>query len=96
VDVTQKAKKGRERWRLFGAVEPGHRFRTRYNNHRKRRERDVEYGKLLNLFGGPALVVAGFALPSTPDPSYVISVMGLWMLAGGLLPPECSIGPRYG
>jgi hypothetical protein len=59
----EKAKTGWEQWRLFREFEAGHRFQTRYSNHRKRRERGEasQYGRILNLVGGPALIVAGFA-----------------------------------
>jgi hypothetical protein len=39
-----------------------------------------------NLFGGAALVVAGFAFLPTPGPSYIIIVLGLWMMSGQWLP----------
>ena len=90
-------KKAIERWRLFKEIEVGHRFQTRYNNHRHRREQDQtsKYGRLFNIVGGPALIVAGLVFLPTPGPSYIIIVMGLWLLAGELRsPPECSIGPR--
>lgn len=84
----ERAKKGWQRWRLFREFEPGHRFQIRYHNHRKRRERNEtpRYGRLLNLVGGSALVVGGFAFLLTPGPSYIIVVIGLWMLAGQFLP----------
>ena len=41
--------------------------------------------RLVYLVGGPALIVAGFVLVPPPGPSYIIIVMGLWMLAGELL-----------
>lgn len=87
MDVIEKAKKGWHRWQLFREIEPGHRFQTRYNNHRQRRERGEtsRYGKVFNLAGGPALIVAGFAFLPTPGPSYIIIVIGLWMLAGEFL-----------
>ncbi len=88
MDVIEKAKKGWHRWQLFREIEPGHRFQTRYNNHRQRRERGEtsRYGKIFNLAGGPALIVAGFAFLPTPGPSYIIIVIGSWMLAGEYLP----------
>jgi hypothetical protein len=88
LDVMEKAKSGWEQWRLFREFEPGHRFQTRYSYHRKRRERGEasQYGRILNLVGGPALIVAGFAFLPTPGPSYIIIVIGLWMLAGEFLP----------
>jgi hypothetical protein len=84
----EKSKKGWEQWLLFRQFEPGHRFQTRYSNHRKRRERGEasRYGRILNLVGGPALIAAGFAFLPTPGPSYIIIVIGLWMLAGEFLP----------
>jgi hypothetical protein len=86
--MMEKAKKGWEQWRMFREFEPGHRFQTRYSNHRKRRERGEawQYGRVLNLVGGPALIAAGFAFLPTPGPSYIIIVIGLWMLAGEFLP----------
>jgi hypothetical protein len=88
MDVIEKAKRGWHRWLLFKEIEPGHRFQTRYDNHRQRRERGEasRYGQIFNVAGGFALVVAGFAFLPTPGPSYIIIVIGLWMLAGEFLP----------
>jgi hypothetical protein len=76
------------RWRLHKEIEPGHRFQTRCHNHRRRREQGEisKWVSLLNLAGGPALIVAGFAFLPTPGPSYIIIVIGLWLLAGEFLP----------
>jgi Putative transmembrane protein (PGPGW) len=81
-------KKVIERWRLSREIEPGHRFQARYGRHRLRRQRGEtsKYGRLLNLVGGPALIVAGFAFIPTPGPSYIIIVIGMWMLAGEFQP----------
>jgi len=88
LDVIERAKRGWHRWQLFKEIEPGHRFQTRYNNHRQRRERGEawKYGRIFNLVGGLALIVAGFAFLPTPGPSYIIIVIGSWMLAGEFLP----------
>src|ERR687885_264536 len=88
MDVIGKVKEGRKRWQLLREIEPGHRFQTRYHSHRRRRERGEtwKYGRIFNLLGGPALIVAGFAFLPTPGPSYIIIVIGLWMLAGESLP----------
>ena len=88
LDVMGKVRKGLEHWRVFREIEVGHRFQARYGNHRKRRERGEagRYGRVLNLAGGPALIAAGFAFLPTPGPSYIIIVIGLWMLAGEFLP----------
>jgi hypothetical protein len=76
------------RWRLFKEIEPGHRFQARYHNHRRRREQGQtsKSVRLFNLVGGPALIVAGFLFVPTPGPSYIIIVIGMWMLAGEFLP----------
>ncbi len=81
-------KKAIERWRLSKEIEPGHRFQARYGQHRLRRQRGetFKYGRLLNLIGGPALIMAGFAFIPTPGPSYIIIVIGMWMLAGEFQP----------
>ncbi len=76
------------RWRLLKEIEPGHRFQARYHKHRRRREqgKTSKWVSLLNLVGGPALIVAGFLFLPTPGPSYIIIVLGMWMLAGEFLP----------
>ena len=76
-----------DKWRLFWSLDLGHRFQTRYNSRRARRQRGEtsRYGRAVNLLGGPLLIVAGFAFLPTPGPSYIIIVMGMWMLAGELL-----------
>jgi hypothetical protein len=88
MDVIEKVKNGWHRWQLFKEIEPGHRFQVRYNNHRQRRERGEasRYGRIFNLAGGPVLILAGFAFLPTPGPSYIIIVIGSWMLAGEFLP----------
>jgi hypothetical protein len=44
-----------------------------------------KYRRLFNLVGGPALIVAGFLFIPTPGPSYIIIIIGSWMVAGELL-----------
>ena len=67
--------------------EPGHRFQTRYYRRRRRHEQGQtsKYGRTFNLVGGLVLIVAGFVFLPTPGPSYIIIVLGLWMLAGEFL-----------
>jgi Putative transmembrane protein (PGPGW) len=67
--------------------EPGHRFQTRYHRRRRRHEpgQTSKYGRIFNLVGGLVLIVAGFAFLPTPGPSYIIIVLGPWMLAGEFL-----------
>ena len=81
-------KKAIDRWRISRAIEVGHRFQARYHSHRRRRERGQtsKYGRLFNVVGGPVLIIAGLAFIPTPGPSYIIIVIGMWMLAGEFLP----------
>jgi Putative transmembrane protein (PGPGW) len=75
------------RWRLFKEIDPGHRFQSRYHSHRRRREQGEvsKWMRHFNLVGGLVFMVAGFAFLPTPGPSYIIIVIGLWMMAGELL-----------
>ena len=79
-----KAKEGWQHWQRLKKFEPGHRFQTRYHRRRRRREQGQtsKYGRSFNLVGGLVLIVAGFVFLPTPGPSYIIIVLGLWMLAG--------------
>ena len=75
------------RWRLLWTLDAGHRFQTRYHTCRFDREcgEAYRYGRVFNLSVGPLLVVAGFIFLPTPGPSFIIIVIGLWMVAGELL-----------
>lgn len=75
-------------WRFFKEIETSHRFQTRYHSHRRRREQGEtsQYGWIVNLIGGPVLIVAGFVFLSTPGPSFIIIVIRMWMLAGEFIP----------
>ena len=79
-----KAKEGWQHWQRFKKFEPGHRFQTRY--HRRREQGQTsKYGGTFNLVGGLVLIVAGFVFLPAPGPSYIIIVLGLWMIAGEFL-----------
>ena len=82
-----KAREGWKHWQRFKRFEAGHRFQTRYHRRRRRREqgKTSKYGRIFNLVGGLVLIVAGFVFLPTPGPSYIIIVLGLWMLAGEFL-----------
>lgn len=75
-------------WRHFKQSEPGRRFKERYYRARQSRQtgESPKWVRPLNLFGGGALVLAGFVFLPTPGPSYVIIVLGLWMMSGRWLP----------
>ncbi len=81
-------KKALGTWRLFKEIEPGHRFQSRYHSHRRRREQGAtsQYGWMVNLIGGLALIAAGFAFLPTPGPTFIIIGIGMWMLAGSSYP----------
>jgi Putative transmembrane protein (PGPGW) len=87
MDVIEKTRKGWHRWQLFKEIEPGHCFQSRYNP-RQRRERGETWKceRNLNSAGGLALIVAGLTFVPTPGHSYLIIVIGMWMLAGESLP----------
>lgn len=76
--------KALHRWKLLWSLDAGHRFQTRYHTCRFRREcgEAYRYGKVFNLVVGPLLVVGGFIFLPTPGPSFIIIVIGLWMVAG--------------
>ena len=76
--------KALQRWRLLWSLDAGHRFQTRYHTCRFRREcgEAYRYGRVFNLIAGPLLVVGGFIFLPTPGPSFIIIVLGLWMVAG--------------
>jgi hypothetical protein len=76
-----KAKEGWQHYQRFQRFEPGHRFQTRYHRRRTEQGQTSKYGRTFNLVGGLVLIVAGFAFLPTPGPSYIIIVIGLWMIA---------------
>ena len=41
---------------------------------------------MVSLIGGLVLIAAGFAFLPTPGPSFIIIVIGMWMLAGEFIP----------
>ena len=91
-------KKAIRMWRLFKEIDPGHRFQSRYHSHRRRREQGAtsQYGWMVNLIGGLALIAAGFAFIPTPGPSFIIIVIGGCGCSPGSLYPwlGSSIGLR--
>ena len=76
--------KALQRWGLLWSLDAGHRFQTRYHTCRFRREcgEAYRYGRVFNLIVGPLLVAGGFIFLPTPGPSFIIIVLGLWMVAG--------------
>jgi hypothetical protein len=67
--------RARENWRLFKESETGFRFHDRY--HRlKAQPPSSSYGRVFNLAGGVALLMAGLSF------AWVIFIAGLGLLAG--------------
>jgi hypothetical protein len=65
----------------------GHRLQARCHSCRFRCGcgKAHRYHRLFNLVVGPLLVAAGFLFLPPPGPSYIIIVIGLWMVAGEFL-----------
>jgi hypothetical protein len=85
--MLKRLQEGRRRWYLFKYSDQGHRFQDRYRRARQRRQSGEAPGWVRpgTLLVGALLVVGGFVLLPTPGPSYIIVVLGLWMMAGQLL-----------
>ena len=57
-------------------------MQARYHHRRREQGGTSKCGRTFNFVGGLALIVGGFVFLPTPGPSYIIIVLGLWMLAG--------------
>jgi hypothetical protein len=86
--VIERAKEGWRHWRTFREIDAGHRYQARYHFHQRRRRKGLvwRYWRLFSFTCGPILIIAGFVFIPTPGPSYIIIAIGLWLLAGELLP----------
>ena len=76
----------KESWRLFGASDPGHRFRDRY-----RRQQESEHGwrdprRLFFVVGGLAIAIASLVLGVLPGPGTLTFFVGLAMISGEFYP----------
>jgi uncharacterized protein (TIGR02611 family) len=83
----EKTKEGWRHWRTFREIDAGHRYQARYHLHQRRTRKGMvsRYWRPLSLLCGPILVIAGLVFIPTPGPSYMIIVIGLWLLAGEFL-----------
>ena len=65
----------------------GHRLQACYHSCRFRRGcgKAHRYQRVFKLVVGPLLVAAGFLYLPIPGPSYIIIVIGLWMVGGEFL-----------
>ncbi len=78
--------KARENWRQFKESEQGHRFQDRYHRHQENRRGRFDPRTLLSIWGGILVVVGGlFAVPG-PGPGWVITFLGLGLIAGEFRP----------
>jgi hypothetical protein len=84
----EKMREGWRHWRTFREIDAGHRYQARYHFHQRRRRKGLvwRYWRLFSFTCGPILIIAGFVFIPTPGPSYIIIAIGLWLLAGELLP----------
>ncbi len=83
--VIERAK---ENWRRFEESEPGHRFQDRYRRHQEnRRDKfDPWTRTLLSIGGGILVVVGGLIAVPGPGPSWIITFLGLGLIAGEARP----------
>jgi Putative transmembrane protein (PGPGW) len=84
----EKTREGWRHWRTFREIDAGHRYQARYHFHQRRTRKGLvsKYWRPLSLICGPVLIIAGFVFIPTPGPSYIIIVIGLWLLASEFLP----------
>jgi hypothetical protein len=70
--------KAKENWRRFKESEPGHRFRQHQENGRGRFDAQT----FLSIGGGILAVVGGLVAVPGPGPGWVITFLGLGLIAG--------------
>ena len=76
----------RENWRRFKESEPGRRFEDRYRRHQENRRGRFDVQTLLSIGGGIVIVVGGLVAVPGPGPGWVITFLGLGLIAGEFLP----------
>jgi uncharacterized protein (TIGR02611 family) len=81
--VIEKAK---ENWRRFKESEQGHRFQDRHRRHQENRRGGFDPWTLLSIGGGILVVVGGLIAVPDPGPGWVITFLGLGLIAGGFRP----------
>ena len=81
--VIEKAK---ENWRRFKESEQGNRFQDRYQRHQENRRGTFDPRMLLSIGGGILVVVGGLIAVPGPGPGWVITFLGLGLIAGEFRP----------
>lgn len=78
--------KAKENWRRFKESEQGHRFQDRYRRHQENRRGRFDPRTLLSIGGGILVVVGGLIAVPEPGPGWVITFLGLGLIAGEFQP----------
>jgi uncharacterized protein (TIGR02611 family) len=81
--VIEKAK---ENWRRFKESEQSHRFQDRHRRHQENRRGGFDPWTLLRIGGGIFVVVGGLIAVPGPGPGWVITFLGLGLIAGEFRP----------
>ena len=81
-DVFERAK---ENWRRIKKSEQGNRFQDRYRRHQENRRGRFDPRTFLSI-GGGILVVGGLIAVPGPGPGWVITFLGLGLIAGEFRP----------
>jgi hypothetical protein len=78
--------RAKENWRHFKESEQGHRFQDRYRRYQENRRGRFDPRTFLSIGGGILVVTGGlFAVPG-PGPGWVITFVGLGLIAGEFRP----------
>ena len=78
--------RAKENWRRYKESEPGRRFQDRYRRHQENRRGGFDARALLSIVGGVVVVVGGLITVPGPGPGWVITFLGLGLIAGEFRP----------
>ena len=78
--------RAKENWLRVKESEPGRRFRDRYRRHQENRRGRFDARTFLSIGGGILVVVGGLVAVPGPGPGWVITFLGLGLIAGEFLP----------
>ncbi|MCA1717768.1 MAG: hypothetical protein LC781_13435 [Actinobacteria bacterium] len=78
--------RAKENWRRFRESEQGHRFQDRYRRHQENRRGRFDARTFLSIGGGTLVVVGGLIAVPGSGPSWVITFLGLGLIAGEFRP----------
>lgn len=83
--------RARENWRRFKESEPGQRFQDRYRRHQENRRGELDPRTFLSIGGGILVVVGGLIAVPGPGPGWLITFLGLGLVAGEFQPVARSM-----